>query len=57
MNPSLGSHFMPDRLQTHSDDCVETLELSISDIDILQIEILVLQLTGPLGLWRKLTKE
>jgi hypothetical protein len=39
---SLGTDFMPDWLETHSDYRIKALELGISNIDIFQIEVLII---------------
>jgi hypothetical protein len=40
MDSGLSPDLVPDRLQSHPDDRVKVLELRISDIDIVEIEIL-----------------
>jgi len=46
VDPSLGTNFMPDWLETHPDYRIKALELGVSDIDIFQIEILLISYAG-----------
>ena len=40
MHPRLRTDFVPDGLEPHPNDSIKVFELSISDIEILKIEIL-----------------